>query len=396
MPKTRLSILGATGSVGGSALSVAGAFPERFEVVALAAGKNIRLLFELIRRFQPACVSVFGEGERAALSRLIKESPPPRAPEIGVGGEGLRLAATLPEADIVVSAVSGSAGLAPTFAALRAGKRTALANKESLVAAGGLLTDSERRLIAPVDSEHSAIFQALGGSLDASKVRRLILTASGGPFLGWSAEMVRQAGKAAALRHPNWSMGKKITVDSATLLNKGFEVIEARHLFQVPYGQISVKIHPESVIHSLVEHRDGSLIAQMGAPDMRVAAAYALTHPERLPLLENSEVKGFHPFSFGRSLTFREPDRAVFPCLALAEGAGREGGDRPAVLAAAGEAAVGAFLADRLPFWAISEVIAECLDRVPPRGLKSLEDALEADRAGREFAESVVRRRSGL
>jgi 1-deoxy-D-xylulose-5-phosphate reductoisomerase len=388
--KIRLSILGATGSIGRSAASVAQAFPDLFEVVALAAGTNVGLLSDLVSRFRPGFVSVKTDAERALLIKSLKGLGLGKLPEVGVGEEGLRTAATLPEADQVLSAVSGALGLLPTFAALAAGKKVALANKESLVIGGGLLGPNDRELISPVDSEHSAVFQALGGSLDASRIRRLVLTASGGPFRGYDAERLKTVTYEEALSHPNWSMGPKITIDSATLLNKGFEVIEAHHLFRLPYDSISVVVHPQSVIHSLVEYPDGSMIAQLGPTDMRLAIAYALTNPTRLPLLDNKGLAGYAPFPFDKSLSFEEPDRKVFRALALAEAAGRRGGSAPAILNAAGEVAVSAFLAKRIPFHAITDVLEDCLGKIPVVPIKSLEDALAADKDARGYAEARI------
>ena len=257
--------------------------------------------------------------------------------------------------------------------------------------AGELLSPRHRELIRPVDSEHSAVFQALGGTLDASGIRRIILTASGGPFRGCGPERLRTVTPAEALAHPSWSMGPRITVDSAPLLNKGFEVIEAVRLFSVPFESVKVVIHPQSIIHSLIEHPDGSLIAQMGTPDMRLAVAYALAFPERLPLLDGG-LPGYRAFSFDRDLTFEEPDRGVFRCLALAEEAGRSGGTAPSVLNAAGEVAAEAFLKGRLPFTGIAEVIEDCLGGVAREPLGSLDDALLADSRARECASELVRK----
>jgi 1-deoxy-D-xylulose-5-phosphate reductoisomerase len=390
MRRIGLSILGATGSIGGSAASLVGAFPGLFEVRALAAGRNVAALAGLVGRFAPDYVSVLSEAERGALLAALRGAGARRVPELGIGEEGLRLAATHPGADTVLSAISGAAGLIPTFAALSAGKRVALANKESLVMAGGLLGPAERALLTPVDSEHSAIFQALGGTLDGSKARRLVLTASGGPFRGCGPERLGAVTPQEALRHPNWSMGRRISIDSATLFNKGLEVIEARHLFGVPFERISVLVHPQSVIHSLVEFPDGSLIAQMGVSDMRVPIAYALGFPERLPLLGNPALGDLPPFAFDRDLTFEEPDVALFPALPLAIGAGREGGTAPSVLNAADEVAVGAFLDGGIPFPAIPRIIEDCLQGIPSRPLTCVGDALEADREARGYARSLL------
>jgi 1-deoxy-D-xylulose-5-phosphate reductoisomerase len=390
--KIRLSILGATGSVGGSAVSLVEAYPEVFSVAALAAGKNHRLLYSLIRRFRPRLAAVFSEREREALFKLFKEEGCKSPPQVETGDYGLELCALHPEADVVLSAVSGARGLVPAFAALRAGKKVALANKESLVMAGDLLGDRERALISPVDSEHSAIFQALGGTLETGPLRRILLTASGGPFRGYSPMRLKSVTLEEALSHPSWNMGRRITVDSATMLNKGFEVMEAHHLFKVPYERIQVLVHPESLVHSMLEYPDGSILAQLGPPDMRIAAAYALTAPKRLPLLEDLSGQGLRPLDFQRPLTFEEPDRLTFPALALAEEAGKKGGTLPAILNAADEEAVEAFLQGKIHFTLITRVLEESLSRLGGSPLNSLEDALEADKSAREYALSLMRK----
>jgi 1-deoxy-D-xylulose-5-phosphate reductoisomerase len=273
---------------------------------------------------------------------------------------------------------------------LKSQKKVALANKESLVMAGDLLKAPDRKLISPVDSEHSAIFQALHGSLDAGELCRLILTASGGPFRGYTLAKLKTVTREEALGHPSWSMGPKITIDSATMLNKGFEVIEAHHLFQVPYEKISVKVHPQSIVHSLIEYPDGSMLAQLGPTDMRLAIAYALTHPLRLPLLESPLVEDYKALELSGNLSFEEPDRKVFRALALAEEAGARGGTHPAVLNAAGEVAVSAFLSNRIPFYKITETLEECLNHIPFHPLNTIDDALLADKETRIYAEKLM------
>jgi len=378
-------VLGATGSIGESTLDVVRRFPDRFRVVALAAGgRRIDRLAAQVRETGARWVAVPDEAAAEALrSRGVTA-------EILAGPEGLVQVAGLEEADVVVSAVVGAAGLLPTYAAVLAGKTVALANKESLVAAGEVVMAAARRTgarILPVDSEHSALFQALEGR-EPGQVRRLILTASGGPFRGRSRTSLAGVSVDQALTHPNWSMGPKITVDSATLMNKGLEVIEARWLFDVAADRIDVAVHPESIVHSLVEFVDGSLIAQLGPPDMRIPIAYALSHPERLPLPDLS----VDLVRAGR-LTFEEPDREAFPCLDLAYEALRAGGTVPAVLSGANEEAVAAFLSRRLGFLEIAEAVAAALEAHRPHALTTVQGALEADLWARRFVKGWVGRR---
>jgi 1-deoxy-D-xylulose-5-phosphate reductoisomerase len=371
----RLTLLGSTGSVGEQTLAVAAEFPERYRVVALAAGRRVDKLAEQVRRFRPDFVSVADAGGadalRAALGALRVE--------IGVGAEGLEAAATRP-ADLVVAGLVGAVGLAPTLAAIRAGRDVALANKEVLVMAGALVLREVRAhgvSLLPVDSEHSAIFQALAGQR-AEDVRRLILTASGGPFRTWSEDRLARATVEEALDHPNWEMGPKITIDSASLMNKGLEVIEARWLFDVPPQRVDVVVHPQSVVHSLVEFVDGSVLAQLGLPDMRVPIAVALAHPERLAL----SLPRLDLAALGR-LDFEAPDRKRFPCLDLAYAALGADEAAPAVLNAANEISVAAFLDGRIPFPAIPAHNAAVLEahvaRAGAARLRDLEDVLEAD-----------------
>jgi 1-deoxy-D-xylulose-5-phosphate reductoisomerase len=371
----RLSILGSTGSVGEQALAVVDAFPERYRVVALAAGRNVGKLADQVRRFRPERVSVAD----ATLAVELRERLSGAKVEIGVGAAGLEAVAAHP-ADLVLSALVGAVGLAPTLAAIRAGRDVALANKESLVMAGALMLREARArgvTLLPVDSEHSAIFQVLAGQR-REDVSRLILTASGGPFRTWDAARIARATVEEALRHPNWEMGPKITIDSATLMNKGLEVIEARWLFDAPPEQVEVVVHPQSIVHSLVEFRDGSVLAQLGLPDMRVPIAVALAHPERLPL----ELPRLDLAALAR-LEFEDPDRKRFPCLDLAYQALRGAESAPAVLNAANEVAVAAFLAGRIPFPAIAALNGDVLESFEGRGgpsrLAALGDVLEAD-----------------
>ncbi len=375
----RLTVLGSTGSIGESTLDVVGRFPDRYRVEALAAGGGrLDRLVEQARVTGARWVAVAREADARALEGLLGDGV-----RVVWGTEGLVTVATLPEVDVVVSAIVGAAGLVPTYAAVLAGKDVALANKESLVAAGELVMAAARERgarVLPVDSEHSALYQVLEGR-DPGQVRRLILTASGGPFRGRSRASLRGVAAAEALAHPNWSMGPKITVDSATLMNKGLEVIEARWLFDVPPERIEVTIHPESVVHSLVEFLDGSLLAQLGTPDMRGPIAYALSCPERLPLDDLS----LDLLEVGR-LTFERPDREAFPCLDLAYQALNEGGTAPAVLSGANEVAVSEFLAGRIGFLQIPELVGAVLEEHEPGPVDSIHTALEADRWARRLA----------
>ncbi|WP_297057253.1 1-deoxy-D-xylulose-5-phosphate reductoisomerase [Thermosulfurimonas sp.] len=378
-----LVVLGSTGSVGRQTLEVVEAFPERFRVLGLSAASNWELLAEQARRFRPRVVVIQQEDLYPPLREAL-----PREIEVRVGDRALRELAAHPEAELVVSAIVGLAGLPPTLEALSAGKTVALANKEALVTGGELILRilRERKArILPVDSEHSALFQVLKGHR-RREVRRLILTASGGPFRKRPAESFARITPEEALKHPRWRMGAKITVDSATLMNKGLEVIEAHYLFGIPYSRIEVLIHPESIVHSLVEFRDGSLLAQLALPDMRLPIAYALSYPERLPL-------PYPRLDLTRSgpLTFETPDLEKFPCLALAYEAGKSGGFWPVALNAANEVAVEAFLSRRLGFHLIPVLIQETLSRLSSSGKPgNLEEILAADRRARELAYSLV------
>lgn len=385
----RLAILGSTGSIGQGALRIVDRFPERFTVKALAAHRRLEVLADQIRRFRPEAVVV---ADAQAARALAASLPPALRPEILCGEEGYRRAASWPSADLTLNAIVGAAGLWPTLAAVEAGKNVAIANKETLVMAGGLIT---RRAVAcgasllPVDSEHSAVFQCLQGRSPA-ELERILLTASGGPFLERPVATLAEVTPEEALRHPNWSMGAKITVDSATLMNKGLEVIEAMRLFSVPPERIEVVVHPQSIVHSMVALRDGTVLAQMGVPDMAAAIGYALSYPERLPLGQKLPA-----FAAGITLSFRAPDPARFPCLALALEAARTGGTAPAVLNAANEEAVGAFLERRIGFGDIPRVVEDALRRHAVQGEESLEAVLEADREARAAArEWIVRNRA--
>lgn len=381
--KRTLSILGSTGSIGRQTLEVAEACGHR--VAALTVHRSAALAEEQARKFKPALVAAVDEDAAAELRVRLADTPV----RVVSGREGLMEAASLPESDTVVTAVVGIAGLEPTLAAIDAGKRIALANKETLVCAGELVmarAAEKGAEIVPVDSEHSAIFQCIQGIQDKKEVRRLIITASGGPFFGMRREELASVTRAQALRHPNWAMGAKITIDSATLMNKGLEFIEAMRLYQMPPERISIVVHRESIIHSLVEFVDGAVLAQLGSADMRVPIQYALTWPERtegpakpLDLLECPP------------LTFRAPDVETFRCLGLALECARKGGNSTAVLNGANEAAVGLFLEDKIGFLDIPRLVEQALATVPFVEDPALDDIFEADRAARQAVFSNLR-----
>jgi 1-deoxy-D-xylulose-5-phosphate reductoisomerase len=379
-----LSILGSTGSIGVSTLDVVASHREEFAVTALAAGRNIALLKQQIERFQPCLAAVLDEEHAAELRRLLGSRC---RTTVLSGAEGYREAATARGTAMVVSAMVGAAGLVPTLDAIEAGRAIALANKETLVMAGSLVLRAAADhgvAIIPVDSEHSAIFQCLEGQRREA-VRRIILTASGGPFLHVSREELAMVTPDRALKHPNWSMGAKITIDSATMMNKGLEVIEANWLFGVPLAAIDVVVHPQSIVHSLVEYHDGSVIAQLGLPDMRIPIAYALAYPRRLPrtgpLLDLLEVG---------TLTFLSPDRERFPALGLAYAAAEAGGTKPAVMNAANECAVAAFADDRIGFTDICRVSEEVLKRHCRIPEPSVAEIIAADKWSRQEAANII------
>jgi len=379
----KIAILGSTGSIGTQTLEVVRAHPEHFQVVALSAGENIALLREQIKIFQPKIVSVKNKQHAEEIKNEILGRI-----RIVYGEEGLIETATYPEVDFVVTAVVGSIGLKPTIKAIEAGKQIGLANKETLVSAGHLVMDlaeAKNVPVLPIDSEHSAIFQSLqGGKRD--QVRRLILTASGGAFRHKSRDELKQVTVEDALKHPNWSMGAKITVDSATMMNKGLEIIEAHWLFHMPFEKIDVMIHPESIIHSMVEYQDLAIIAQLGTPDMKVPIQYALSYPNRVQL------KG-EPVDLAKigSLHFSEPDFERFPGLKLAYQCGKEGGTMPTVLNAANEAVVSAFLEGRVPFIEIESLIQRVLDQHLVVAAPSLEEILEADQWARRTMDTQLK-----
>jgi 1-deoxy-D-xylulose-5-phosphate reductoisomerase len=377
---TGVAILGATGSIGRSALAVLEQYPDRFRPVALTAHRNAAELRRLVERWRPA-LAVLGDGETDEGGDARWRS----------GSDALIEAATHPDADIVLNALVGAAGLEPTIAALRAGKRVALANKESLVCAGRLVLDAARQgggELIPVDSEHSAILQCLQGA-STRDVERLILTASGGPFRNSSMESLGEVGPADALRHPTWDMGAKITIDSATLANKALEVIEAHFLFDIGYDRIGAVVHPQSIIHSMVEFVDGSVLAQMGFPTMELPILYALSFPERLPY----RCRRFDPIAAGE-LTFEAVRDEAFPAFALGVGAGRAAGAMPAIFNAANEVAVAAFLSHRIGFREIPGAIEHALERWEGGEVTSIDCVLDADRWARQATETFIRKQA--
>jgi 1-deoxy-D-xylulose-5-phosphate reductoisomerase len=380
----RLAVLGSTGSIGQNVLDVARQFPEKFQIVGLAAGRNIRLLAEQVRDFHPALVSVQDKSLAADLASLLAS---PNHTKIVSGIAGAKEVAASSQADLVVSAMVGAVGLEPTLTAIHQGIAVALANKETLVTAGPLVMAAARERqvpIIPIDSEHSAIFQAIQGN-HPDDIRCLWITASGGPFLRKTRTELAKVTAEEALKHPNWSMGPKITIDSATLMNKGLEVIEASVLFNLPPQRIKVHIHPQSIIHSLVEYIDGSVIAQLGIPDMRVPISYALAYPERLPLT----LPPLDLFQVGQ-LNFEPPDLERFPCLSLAFQALEAGGDMPAVLNAANEVAVSAFLQGTITFPDIARIISQVMAKHTVQSLSSLEQVLAVDREARQKASTII------
>ena len=371
-----ISILGSTGSIGRQTLEVAEQMGLR--VAALTAHASVERMEKQVRQFRPRLAVLTDEAAAKDLAVRLADTDT----RVLGGFDALTEAATVPEADTVVTAVVGMVGLKPTLAAIKEKKRIALANKETLVCAGELVMDAADRYgaeIVPVDSEHSAIFQCVQGCVDRGEIKRLILTCSGGPFYGMTYDEVGKMTKADALKHPNWKMGPKITVDCATLMNKGLEVIEAMRLYRLPLEQVSVVIHRQSIVHSLVEYRDGAVLAQLGTPDMRLPIRYAMTYPNRgLNPAEPLDLLSCPP------LTFAAPDREAFPCLAMAEEAATEGGTACAILNGANEEAVRLFLADRIGFHDIPRLVAEARTAVPVVQSPTLEDILEADRAARQ------------
>ncbi|MGM9602877.1 MAG: 1-deoxy-D-xylulose-5-phosphate reductoisomerase [Faecousia sp.] len=370
-----VSILGSTGSIGRQSLDIMEHLGIR--VGALTAGTSVEKMADQCRKFRPRLAVMATENAAKALSRQISDLPV----RVLWGEEGLMEAATMEGVDCVITAVVGMLGLKPTLAAIRSGKRIGLANKETLVCAGALVMEEAKRCnaeIIPVDSEHSAIFQCLMGCGDSAEVKRLILTCSGGPFFGKTPDELKKVTKADALKHPNWKMGPKITIDCATLMNKGLEVIEAMHLYQMPVEKVDVVIHRQSIVHSMVEFTDGAVMAQMGAPDMRLPIQLAVTYPQRKACVVDSlDLLNCGP------LTFSAPDMEAFPCLALARHCAKLGGNACAVMNGANEETVAMFLRDEIGFYDIYRLVKNAVDTVPYIGKPSLDEILESDRQAR-------------
>lgn len=377
----KVVILGSTGSIGKSALEVIRKFPDKFKVLGLAAKSSVNILEEQIKEFNPQYVAVFDKKASDELRKKFKKL------DILTGNEGVCKLAKLKQADIILSAIVGAAGLIPTFEAVKEGKVIGLANKESLVMAGELIKKEakiSRAQIIPVDSEHSAVFQCINGC-NKPYIKKIWLTASGGPFRGKKSHEIENVTPQEALNHPKWKMGKRITIDSATLMNKGFEVIEAHYLFDMPAENIGVLIHPQSIVHCLVEFMDGTYLAQMSNPDMKAPIALALSFPERLP-----EIISSINWNITTELQFEIPDTDVFPCLNLAYEALKAGGTMPAVLNAADEVAVEAFLAGRLKFKDIYKIIKKVMDAHKIVSVSSIEEVLEADSWARKMAKKEI------
>jgi len=381
-----VTVLGSTGVIGTHTLEVLECLGASYKVVALSAGKNTDRLAEQILRFAPTYVSVADEAAYRRLTERLSGLPRHACPDIGIGDDGLRIAAGLPS-DVVISAIVGAKGLVPTWAAISRGARIGLANKETLVAAGDLVMAHARAngaQLIPVDSEHSALFQCLLAGRP-EEVAAYVLTASGGPFRQWTSDMLGTATVADALKHPNWAMGKKVTIDSASLMNKGLEVIEAHHLFNTSYDKIKVLVHPQSIIHSLVEFQDGAVLAQLATADMRIPIQYALTYPDR-------RAAAGVPLKLADcgQLTFEEPDTVRFPSLRIAYDAGRAGGLAPCVMNAANEIAVDAFLAGRMTFLQMAKLVESVLSSHAQATPKSIEDVFVADKWARQVALDLV------
>ncbi len=379
----RIVILGSTGSIGVTALRLIKKNPERYKITGLTAGRNVELLLEQIREFRPKAISVLNKEDAERLKEILSEEI-----DVYYGQDGFIKVATMEEADIVISSIIGAAGLVPTFCAIKTGKDIALANKETMVMAGPIvLKEAKKRNVSilPVDSEHSAIFQSLQGH-PKSDVRRIILTASGGPFRKMSLKEMADVTPEQALRHPNWNMGKKITIDSATMMNKGLEVIEARWLFDIPAGKINILIHPQSIVHSMVEYKDGSVIAQLGIPDMTIPISYALSYPNHiendLPPLELEKIG---------TLSFEKPDLDRFRCISLAYEAISIGGSMPAVMNGANEVAVDAFLKREIGFLDIPAIIEEVMSVHEPFEIENIDEVLEVDRWARNKAMEFIK-----
>ncbi|MDX8385452.1 MAG: 1-deoxy-D-xylulose-5-phosphate reductoisomerase [Gallionella sp.] len=385
-----ITVLGSTGSIGTSTLDVVARHPDKFKIVALTANSQVELMFEQCRQYQPEYAVLVDETEATKLRSLASDAG--LSVEVLAGQEALEQVAILPEVDAVMAAIVGAAGLRPTLAAARAGKKILLANKETLVLAGNVFMDEVHKsgsVLLPIDSEHNAIFQALprgyDGNLTGNGIRRILLTASGGPFRSTPLNELHSVTPEQACAHPNWVMGRKISVDSATMMNKGLEVIEAHWLFNASADDIQVVVHPQSVIHSLVEYVDGSVLAQLGNPDMRTPIAYGLAYPERI----DSGVEPLDLFKVA-TMNFVEPDFERFPCLGLAYQALRTAGTAPAVLNAANEVVVAAFLDKKVAFLDIPRIISETLESIPVNEVNDLEDVIEADLAARRVAQQRI------
>jgi 1-deoxy-D-xylulose-5-phosphate reductoisomerase len=382
-----ITLLGSTGSIGTQTLDIVAQYPDQFRVVGMVAGRNVELFSQQILQFRPEIVAIQDESKLAELKEAIAELDP--QPIILSGAAGVVEVAKYGDSSVVVTGIVGCAGLLPTIAAIEAGKDIALANKETLIAGGPVvlpLVEKHGVKLLPADSEHSAIFQCLQGVPDKG-LRKIILTASGGAFRDWAVEDLPKVTVADALKHPNWSMGRKITVDSATLMNKGLEVIEAHYLFGLDYDDVEIVIHPQSIIHSMIELQDTSVLAQLGWADMRLPILYTMSYPERL----YTDWERLDLVKVG-SLTFRAPDHNKYPCMNLAYAAGRAGGCMPAVLNAANEQAVAMFLDEQIRFLQIPQVIEQACDRYSAQNKSNpvLEDILEADRWAREFVAQAV------
>ena len=380
----KISILGSTGSIGTQALDVIAHNQDKFKVTALSCAKSLPLLCRQIEEFSPEAVAVKDEADAKELADKYKDL------EIFWGAEGLKTIASMESCDIVLNSLMGMKGLEPTMAAIESGKDIAFANKETLVAGGQLVMDAVKKhgvAMLPVDSEHSAIFQSLQGNQD-NEIRRILLTASGGPFRGYSLEQLEQVSLEQALNHPNWSMGSKITIDSATMMNKGLEVIEARWLFDVPLEKIQVVVHPQSILHSAVEYMDSSVIGQMGNPDMRIPIAYAFSYPERMDLSDVTQPLDL--FSLKEGMSFYPADRSVFKTIDLAYEACREGGSCPVVLNGANEVLVDLFLHGKIRFIDIQNFLIQMMEAHQTKRNLDLETILEEDMRGREDVRKLV------
>jgi len=381
----KIAVLGSTGSIGVNVLKLVQSNPEKYRVIALAAGINIDLLLKQIDDFQPMAVAVLQEGLAEELKRRLLKG---KCPQVFYGTEGFIRIATHAEVDTVVSAITGAAGLLPTYEAIRAGKSIALANKETMVMAGPLVmaeASNQRISIFPIDSEHSAILQCLHGH-PRKDLRRVILTGSGGPFRDFSLEQMRSVTPAQALKHPNWDMGPKISIDCATMINKGLEAIEARWFFDLDMDQINILVHPQSIVHSMVEYKDGSMIAQLGIPDMTIPISYALSFPRHmvniLPHLELEDIG---------TLSFEKPDLERFKCLELALSAARTGGSMPAVMNGANEVAVESFLEANIGFLDIPDLIEKTMEAHEPYSIDTIDKVIEADRWARNTARNILK-----